>query len=202
MPSPLDLIAGILERAHGTPAAPVMRALAGLLEDKDPIRLLRLLVLTAFCLPGLFSAQAWSAEINHRLMLLFHEGGHGVFMFCASWGTPGRFLMFAGGSAAQVVVPLLFMAAVYSTGRRFDASLMFLWLGLNFADVSRYAADAQARAMPLILGLGPEAHDWGNMLGMTGLLWATPAIAGMIWLMGLLCIGAAVVAGGLTAERA
>jgi hypothetical protein len=172
----------------------------GLFDGKDPIRLLRVACLTAFCLPGMFSQGAWAAQINHRLIILIHEGGHGFFGFCDTWGPVGRFITIAAGSGAQIFVPALFMAAVYSTGRRFDASLMFLWLGLNFADVAVYAADARDRAMPLIMNLGPESHDWGNMLQMTGLLWATPAIAGAIWLMGMACIAATVVLGFLTAQ--
>lgn len=199
--SPLEFLADTIERAHGTTAAPAAHAVAGLLDGKDPIKLLRVAVLTAFCVPGLFSAGAWAAEINHRLMILIHEGGHGFFGFTSAWGPAGRFVTIAAGSGAQIFLPLLFMAAVYSTGRRFDVSLMFLWLGLNFVDVSRYAADAQARAMPLIMNLGPEAHDWGNMLEMTGLLWATPVVASGIWLMGLGCFGATVVLGFLTANR-
>jgi hypothetical protein len=60
------------------------------------------------------------------------------------------------------------------------------WLGQSFIDVSVYAADAQTRAIPLIGGIGPENHDWWNMLIMTGALHHTPVIAGALVAAGVL----------------
>jgi hypothetical protein len=56
-----------------------------------------------------------------------------------------------------------------------------VWLGQNWIDVAAYAADAQARAMPLLGGLGPEAHDWLNLLSRAGLLEQTPLVAGVLF---------------------
>ena len=56
-----------------------------------------------------------------------------------------------------------------------------MWLGQNWIDVAAYAADAQARAMPLLGGLGPEAHDWLNLLSRAGLLEQTPLVAGVLF---------------------
>ena len=55
--------------------------------------------------------------------------------------------------------------------------LALLLLGQNFVDVSIYAADAQARALPL-LGGDRVFHDWHRLLSQFGLLEATPVIAG------------------------
>ena len=46
------------------------------------------------------------------------------------------------------------------------AAIMLWWAGQNFIDVAPYIADAEYRSLPLILGMGEEAHDWGNLLTM------------------------------------
>jgi hypothetical protein len=46
------------------------------------------------------------------------------------------------------------------------------WIGENLMEISWYMADAKMQALILITGMsGREGggHDWGNMLGMTGL---------------------------------
>jgi len=45
--------------------------------------------------------------------------------------------------------------------------------------VGHYAADAQARALPL-LNADADGHDWWNMLGALGLLGQSRAIGGAI----------------------
>ena len=44
-----------------------------------------------------------------------------------------------------------------------------LWLGQNFINISVYAADAQARKLPL-LGGNKVYHDWNYLLTEIGLL--------------------------------
>ena len=44
-----------------------------------------------------------------------------------------------------------------------------LWLGQNFINISVYAADAQARKLPL-LGGNKVYHDWHFLLSEIGLL--------------------------------
>lgn len=200
MPSPLERVADAVDWLHRSSNGRVTWLLAPFI-DKDPLRLVRLVCLTLFCLPGLFHTDAWSARLNQSLMIWFHEGGHGLFFAIDHWGFWGHFIAIAGGSAAQIAVPALFMGAAYAGGHRFNASLMFLWLGLNFVSVSIYAADARDRAMPLIFGLGAENHDWGNMLTMLNLLPYTTLIALVIWLMGPVCFVAALVCGFVTAKR-
>ena len=65
---------------------------------------------------------------------------------------------------------------------------MLWWCGQNFIDVSPYIADAQLRSLPLILGLGEESHDWGNLLTMTGNLQDTYTIANTSFSIGCLLI--------------
>jgi hypothetical protein len=117
----------------------------------------------------------WLRFIAHSVNLLPHEAGHFFFHFF------GRFLGIAGGTILQLAFPCLFVWYCFSNDLKVGLQVSLLWLGQNFVDVSAYAADAQARALPLIGGLGPEAHDWHNMLAMLGLLEHTPLIAGLFY---------------------
>jgi hypothetical protein len=135
--------------------------------------------------------------------LVVHEVGHpllGLF----GW----RFLTILGGTLLQLTPPLV--SAVVFVRRRQTASVAaaVVWLGINLVNVGRYAADAQARALPL-LNADADGHDWWNMLGALGLLdhchaiggaigglgWAlqvlAPAWAAALWLRGRLAGAAA-----------
>jgi hypothetical protein len=95
--------------------------------------------------------------------LLIHEGGHGLFMFF------GRFVHIAGGTIMQIVLPLLIIWYFFRTGYLPGIQIFAVWLGQNFINISVYAADAQARRIPLLGGRG-VIHDWHYMLGKTGML--------------------------------
>lgn len=106
--------------------------------------------------------------------LVVHEAGHPILGLLGS-----RFLMFLGGTLAQLALPV---AAAVSFGARrqpgaFAAAVV--WLGFNLVNVGRYAADGQARALPL-LAADADAHDWWNMLGMLGIREHATAIGGAI----------------------
>lgn len=106
--------------------------------------------------------------------LVVHEAGHPIA------GLLGvRFLTFLGGTLAQLALPVA--AAVIFLRRRQPASLAaaLVWIGVNLVNVGRYAADAEARALPL-LGAGPEGHDWWNMLGSLGARHHASAIGGVV----------------------
>ena len=95
--------------------------------------------------------------------LVIHEAGHIFFMFF------GKFIYTVGGSLMQVILPSLiawyFIRNNYKTG----VQVSFLWLGQNLINVSVYAADAQARMLPL-LGGNRVYHDWHYILGELGIL--------------------------------
>lgn len=95
--------------------------------------------------------------------LVIHEAGHFFFMFF------GNFMHFAGGTLMQIIFPLFlfwyFGKNHYRTGMQFS----LLFLGQNFINISVYAADAQARKLPL-LGGSFVKHDWHYMLGELGIL--------------------------------
>ena len=106
--------------------------------------------------------------------LMVHEAGHPILGLLGS-----RFLMFLGGTLFQLAAPTA--AALAFAARRQPASLAvaLVWLGLNLVNVGTYAADGQARLLPL-LAADEDAHDWWNMLGMLGLRAQAPAIGGAI----------------------
>ncbi|MEM1043768.1 MAG: hypothetical protein AAGI91_14220 [Bacteroidota bacterium] len=113
--------------------------------------------------------------------LIVHEAGHFFFRFF------GRFLMIAGGTILQLGLPALLVFQGVYWNNKLGTQLALLWLGQGFVDVSIYAADAQARSLPLIGNLGPESHDWGNMLTMLGWLDYTPLIAGAFYACAFVC---------------
>ncbi len=128
-----------------------------------------------------FGEMLWT--ITHAFDLIVHEAGHFFFRFF------GRFMMIAGGSLLQLLLPALFVFQGVYWSNKLGTQLSLLLLGQNFVDVSVYAADAQRRLLPLIGNLGPESHDWHNLLVMTGLLAHTPLIAGAIYACALVCWG-------------
>ncbi len=111
----------------------------------------------------------------HSVNLLPHEAGHFFFRFFGEW------MMYLGGSLMQCLFPCLFAWYFFSNHLKLGLQLSLVWLGQNLVDVAAYAADAQARALPLIGALGPESHDWWNLLIMRGWLNYTPQIAGAIF---------------------
>ena len=57
----------------------------------------------------------------------------------------------------------------FSLFGKFIYTLGLLWLGQNFINISVYAADAQARKLPL-LGGNKVYHDWHYLLSEIGIL--------------------------------
>lgn len=95
--------------------------------------------------------------------LAIHEAGHVFFMLF------GKYVYTLGGTLMQVIIPsiiaLYFFRNFYRTGVQFS----LLWLGQNFINISVYAADAQARRLPL-LGGNSVYHDWNYLLSEIGIL--------------------------------
>ena len=106
--------------------------------------------------------------------LVVHEAGHPIIGLLGS-----RLLMFLGGTIFQLALPVA--AAVAFAARRQPASFAaaVVWLGINLVNVGRYAADAEARALPL-LAADADAHDWWNVLGALGLRPQASLIGGTI----------------------
>jgi hypothetical protein len=119
--------------------------------------------------------------VMHSFNLIVHESGHFFFRFF------GRFMEIAGATILELALPALFVFQGIYWHHRLGTQLALLWLGQAFVGVSVYAADAQARALPLIGNLGPESHDWHNMLSMLGILEHTPLVAGAFYASGVIC---------------
>ena len=119
----------------------------------------------------------------HAFDLIVHEAGHFIFRFF------GKTMMGAGGSLLQILLPALFVYQGLYWSNRIGTQLALLLLGQNFVDVSIYAADAQARALPL-LGGDRVFHDWHRLLSQFGLLEATPVIAGTLFALAFVAWGA------------
>jgi hypothetical protein len=105
------------------------------------------------------------ASIIAGLNLGIHELGHFVL------APFGDFMGAAGGTLLQIIAPLA--AALMFLRQRdwFAISFAFAWLGTNFFGIAPYAADARARALPLVTpGPGDPIHDWYYMLSQIGWL--------------------------------
>jgi hypothetical protein len=120
------------------------------------------------------------------LDLAIHETGHLVF------AAGGEFLMLLGGTLFQLLVPGVFVAALWRQGDRHGATVPLWWLGQNCWNISVYIKDARAEELPLV---GGGEHDWTLLLGRLGLLERDQAIGGAVYLIGALLYILALVAG-------
>jgi len=116
--------------------------------------------------------------------LVIHEAGHLVF-------SPfGEFIMIAGGSLFQVIMPALFVVYFWYHAKYYSAALVLFWVGQSILNVSVYAGDAVALQLPL-LGGQDSIHDWNYLLDSLGCLRSTGTVAGAIRLLGTIVIGLA-----------
>ncbi len=95
--------------------------------------------------------------------LVIHEAGHLFFMFF------GKFIYTLGGTLMQIIIPSLIAFTFFRNNYRIGVQFGLLWLGQNFINISVYAADAQARKLPL-LGGKKVYHDWHYLLSELGIL--------------------------------
>ena len=116
--------------------------------------------------------------------LVIHEAGHLIFR------PFGEFMMIAGGSLFQVIMPSLFVGYFCYTRKFYSAALVLFWVGESILNVSVYAGDSLDLQLPL-LGGQDSIHDWNYMLGSLNLLPATPKIAGAIRVLGTIAIAIA-----------
>lgn len=122
--------------------------------------------------------------------LPIHETGHLLFR------PFGEFMMVAGGTLFQLILPAIFVGYFVWNEKPYSASIVLFWVGQSFINVYIYAADAVKMQLVLTSGLtGSEGsfHDWNHMLTALGLINSTPTVAGLIRLLGTLTILSAVV---------
>jgi hypothetical protein len=94
----------------------------------------------------------------HSVNLVFHEAGHVLF---AVFGN--QTLTILGGSLNQLLIPLIVLITFFYKRDTAGAVFALFWFFGNFLDVGIYMADARFLKLPLIGGLGMEAHDWRNL---------------------------------------
>ena len=121
------------------------------------------------------------------LTLVVHEAGHFFFRFF------GTFMMFAGGTLLQIILPCVLVWHFMSHDYRLGTQLALFWLGQSFNSISIYAADASKRILPL-LGDNLDGHDWYNMLGMLGIREWDVAIGFLFEVLSWLAFGALLLA--------
>jgi len=141
------------------------------------------------------SWQEIGGSFLHNINLAFHEFGHVLF------GPFGRFMGILGGSLFQVMMPLIVMVAFIRQGDSFEAAIMLWWAGQNFIDISPYISDGEYRGLPLIMGMGEEAHDWGNLLTMMNAVESAYAFGRFSFLLGSVIILVSLVWAGYVLYR-
>ncbi len=123
--------------------------------------------------------------------LPIHETGHLLFR------PFGEFLMIAGGSLFQILVPAVFVGYFIWNEKYYSAAIVAFWVGQSIVNVYVYANDAVTMQLVLTGGLtGNEGgfHDWNYLLSETGLLDKTALIAKLIRFFGAIVIIAAAIA--------
>jgi len=120
----------------------------------------------------------WLAAVLDGFDLVVHEAGHPIASLLGS-----RFLMFLGGTAAQLALPAVVAVVFLRQRQSASFAVALVWLGFNLVNVGHYAADAEARALPL-LAADADGHDWWNMLGRLGVRHHASLIGGTIGLAG------------------
>ena len=120
-------------------------------------------------------------SLLHNVNLVIHEAGHWIF---AVFGN--RTLAIFGGSLNQWLIPALFAGSFWARRDAVGFAFSLFWLFENAIDVAVYMADSRALVLPLLGGMGEEAHDWRNLFMRFGLLEQDTAIAAMVRAVGWL----------------
>jgi hypothetical protein len=146
------------------------------------------------------SAHYLMSSFMHVVNLVFHEAGHVLLM------PFGRFLAVLGGSALQLLIPLL-CGGVFLLKNRdpFAASVTLWWAGQSLMDLAPYIADARALRLPLLgggTGAEVEGHDWEYLLGALGLMNQDVILGRLAFAAGALAVLAALGWGGTVLWRA
>ena len=130
-------------------------------------------------------------SIFNGLNLVIHEAGHAAFSYFGEW------LSVAGGTVFQLGIPLVVGSMFYRQGDAFAVAVALFWVGTNAVEVGVYAADARARALPLVSPSTTEPiHDWYYMLARAGLLRFDLLLGGLLRTGGLAAMGLALATGG------
>jgi hypothetical protein len=156
--------------------------------------LLKPILLTLVLLLGLVAVLLPNAQLPvvslfisalNLLDFVFHEAGHILFGFM------GEFISVLGGTAGQLLVPILLLTAVLYRRQFLSAAYFIFWIGQNFINISPYIGDARQQSLKLLspgtLFTGEQAiHDWHYLLGHLGLLWVDHFMAAVVYGIGVM----------------
>ena len=111
-----------------------------------------------------------------------HEFGHLLFAFL------GEFMTIAGGSLAQVLIPIGTGVLFYYYRDFFGIAGAGAWLASSLLDLARYIGDARAMELDLVSFSENGQHDWAWLLGRMGLLSYDTRLAGLTRLAAVLVL--------------
>ncbi|MCC5905766.1 MAG: hypothetical protein JJU13_06160 [Balneolaceae bacterium] len=97
--------------------------------------------------------------LMRNLLLIIHEAGHTFFSVFGN-----RIITILGGSLNEILFPSIILAYTLFNKLVKATQFAFYMIGSGWFSIAFYAADASQRQLPLIGNLGPEAHDWHNLL--------------------------------------
>ena len=118
-----------------------------------------------------------------------HELGHLVFAPFGLW------MSVAGGSIAQLALPIAAGALMVRHRDYFGAAVTGIWLSASLSNMAVYVADARARELTL-LGFGEDPlHDWAYLLSSVGLLQADTTVARLVRLVAFVVLVLSAAAG-------
>ena len=140
-----------------------------------------LFLLHGVFLPKTTRIEDWSLfnGLVHNVNLVFHEAGHALFGLFGN-----NTLMILGGILNQLLIPFIVFASFFYHRDRAGTAFALLWFFGNFIDVSIYMADGRFLKLPLIGGLGMEAHDWRNLFNHFDLWGVDQALSNMMFYLG------------------
>lgn len=143
-----------------------------------------LLFLAMVPLRGRLMSALWPLDFVN---LAFHEGGHVLFGLLGN-----RFIMVAGGTAMQVLLPAAAVVHFLKRGEKLSACACLFWVGQNFLGIGHYAADARAQLLDLVAG---GVHDWTYLLEAVGLLTRDAGTGAALQIFGCLIMAVSAAAG-------
>ena len=152
---------------------------------------LRALLLLYLAYAGVRQIADWEyAGLFAGIIFGVHELGHLVF------GLLGEWIGVAGGSLAQLLLPLAAGALFLKQGDRYAVAVCGCWLAISMASLCPYIADARAQDLTLVSFSEEGAiHDWNYLLNSVGLLRDDVQIAHFVGVLAALVLGAGCILG-------
>ncbi len=168
------------------------RVVRPLKANASPPRHLNYLKLGFVLLLAIYGAVCAASPSTYRFLdrvdLVFHEAGHPLFGFF------GEFIGVLGGTLMQVLMPAVVVGYFFRSGQAYSGAVTLFWVAQSLFNVSVYARDARARALPL-LGGDDSFHDWSYILGRLHLLRWDQAVGNLIYFAGLMVLIASILGG-------